>query len=277
LPDKSGRRRAVIVAVAAILIVSLAIPEAIVARDPRGLQRFMDAIGKVESGGRYHARNSTTGAYGKYQIMPANWKAWARVYLGNVNARPTPRNQERVARAKFRELRRWLDSWRNVAHWWLTGSGDRNPSHWSTSSRRYVKRVMDLYGGSRRPTPRHHRSVRSIQDTSARITYRGGWSKASYRGYAGDAVRYATRPGASATLTFTGRSIRWVGPVGPTRGRARIYVDGKLVRTVNLQARAFRARTTLFSRDWSRSGRHTVRIVVRTGGRPVAIDEFRIR
>ena len=67
-----------------------------------GLARFMTAIGRVESGGRYTARNARTGAYGKYQIIPSSWRGWARLYLHNANARKTPANQEKVAAAKFR-------------------------------------------------------------------------------------------------------------------------------------------------------------------------------
>ena len=43
--------------------------------------------------------NSTSGAIGKYQIMPTNWRAWSLKYLGNANAAPTPANQETVAKA----------------------------------------------------------------------------------------------------------------------------------------------------------------------------------
>ena len=50
----------------------------------------MYAIGRVESGGNYTARNSTSGAYGKYQIMPSNWPAWARQYLGNAQRQADP-------------------------------------------------------------------------------------------------------------------------------------------------------------------------------------------
>ena len=70
----------------------------------------MNAIGKVESGGDYTAQNASSGAYGKYQIMPSNWPAWARQYLGNAHAKPTPANQERVAAGKFRSLYDWLGS-----------------------------------------------------------------------------------------------------------------------------------------------------------------------
>ena len=62
---------------------------------------------------------------------------------------------------------------------------------------------------------------------------------------------YATRTGASATLTFTGRGIAWIGPVGPTRGTARVYLDGKYVKTVDLRRSTFRARNLLFAKPFA--------------------------
>lgn len=110
------------------------------------LDQFMKAIARVESGGRYDAVNSSSGAKGKYQIMPANWGAWAGKYLGNANAAWTPENQEKVARGKFADLYKWLGDWRAVAHWWLTGGSDKaghnNPATWSSSSRSYVDKVF---------------------------------------------------------------------------------------------------------------------------------------
>ena len=270
-------RRAVISTVAAALVVSLVLPSSIAARDPKNLNRFMHAVGQVESGGRYDARNKHSGAYGKYQILPANWRAWAKLYLGNANARPTPRNQERVARAKFLALQNWLHGWKYVAHWWLTGSSDRNDASWSKTATRYVKRVMRIYyasggGAAPRRSDAHH----TFGDTSSRIRYQGSWATARYGGYSNDRVRYAAHSGASATLTFRGKSVTWIGPVGPTRGRARVYVDGKLVRTVDLRTGDFRARKLLFTKSWSKTGRHTLRIVVASSGRPVALDELRV-
>jgi hypothetical protein len=272
LPVVAGRRRAVTAVICVLLVIASVVPEAVVAREPQGINRFMHAIGRVESGGRYTARNSRTGAYGKYQVLPANWRAWARRYLGTATARPTPRNQERVARAKFRALYRWLDGWTFVAHWWLTGSGSKHVSSWSRSSRRYVSTVMKLYG---RSASRH--PSRSLHTRTANIHYSGSWRSARYAGYAGDTVRYATRSGAKASVTFTGRTIRWIGPKGPTRGVARIYVDGRYVRKVNLRAKSFDARALLFSKRWAKSGRHILTIVVARNSRPVAIDEIRIR
>ena len=105
----SGRLKAVLVAfLATIMLIGVIGPASTLASDPPGLARFMAAVGRVESGGDYYARNASSGAYGKYQIMPSSWRAWAARYLGNANAKPTPANQEIVAAAKFRALYNWL-------------------------------------------------------------------------------------------------------------------------------------------------------------------------
>lgn len=288
LVRKGGRSAVVVALLVAILATTFGEGAAMARSHPTSLQAFLYAIGKVESGGRYTARNARTGAYGKYQIMPSNWPAWARRYLGNAHARQTPRNQEIVAARKMTSLKVWLGSWRRVAFWWLTGSSQR--TGWSASATRYVGKVMRHYvlaargrvtipgipsGG--RPSPSS--SVRHVPEGSSSITYAGAWRSARYSGYVGSRVRYATRAGASATVTFVGRRITWYGPTGPTRGKAQVYVDGRLARTIDLRSSSFRAHTAIFGRSWSTSGRHVVRIVVvGTRARPmVAIDEFVVR
>ena len=87
------------------------------------IDRFMAAISSTESGGNYNAQNSRTGAYGKFQIMPANWPAWSKeAGLGN-NAPRTPENQEKVARFKMLQYYRQFGSWEAVAVAWFAGPG----------------------------------------------------------------------------------------------------------------------------------------------------------
>jgi hypothetical protein len=273
----SGRLKAVLVALlAATVLIGILGPTATFASDPPGLARFMYALGRAESGGNYSARNPLSGAYGKYQIMPSSWRAWADRYLGDPNARQTPANQEIVATAKVRALYSGLQSWRRVAYWWLTGSS--RTSCWSTYATRYVARVMAYYANAA-PTDiagpaaplLHHYS-----EGSPMIAYSAAWRSASFSRYEGGAVRYATKAGAKATFIFNGSRVTWYGPVGPTRGQARVYVDGTLARTVDLHRGSFAARSAVFSKAWATAGKHTLVIeVVGTAGHPyVAIDEF---
>ncbi|MDQ3128404.1 MAG: transglycosylase family protein [Chloroflexota bacterium] len=264
----------------AVLLVSIFPAVGTSASEPPNIDRFLYALGQVESGGNYSARNASSGAYGKYQIMPASWAGWARAYLGSATAPQTPRNQEIVARRKVTALYNWLDTWPTVAHWWLTGSSERNARLWSSYSRSYVAKVMDIMGRgvSAAAVVTSSRAWidandTRLNDTAAAITYGPGWRSASYSAYAGRQVTYSTRLGAWATMTFTGTGIAWVGPVGPTRGRAQVFIDGRLATTVNLRRSTFRARTILFAKPLP-AGEHTIRIVVTMSGKPVAIDQL---
>ena len=273
-----GRRSAVVIAIlTTILVLTTTGPAVLAAKSPPGLARFMYAVGKVESGGRYTARNSHSGAYGKYQIMPSNWPAWAKTYLGDRNAKQTPANQEKVAAGKFTSLYRSLGSWRRVAYWWLTGS--KQTSGWSAYARRYVNKVMRLYakgGGGGGDIEAVVSNRLRYSERNAAVTYAGTWKTATHSRYAGDRVRYATTTGATATFTFTGRKVVWYGPAGPTRGKAKVFVDGAYVKTVDFHRGGFKARVAGFRMSWKDAAQHTVRIeVVGTPGHPmVAIDEF---
>ena len=272
-----GRASAVSSIILGSILVMATLGPAASATPPPGLDAFKYALGEVESGGNYTARNPYSGAYGKYQIIPSNWPAWARTYLGDSSAPQTPANQERVASGKLTSLYNWLDSWPRVAYWWLTGSSAT--SGWSSYARSYVDRIMTLYrsgGGAGSTTQTSTVSNVRIHESSRSIEYGGTWALASHDAYAGDRARYATRSGASATITFAGSAVTVYGPTGPTRGRAKVYLDGALIRTVDLYRSSFQPRTAWFSRTWTSTGRHRLSIVVvGTTGRPmVAIDEF---
>lgn len=98
-------------------------PEATVS----GREAFINAIAGQESGGNYNAENSDTGAYGKYQILPSNWPAWAEEAGIGADAPRTPENQEIVARFK---LGQYYDKYgaRGAAIAWYGGEGALNYS-----------------------------------------------------------------------------------------------------------------------------------------------------
>lgn len=271
---QTRRRPAAVVAIlAATLSVGLLGAVPTLAADPPGLDEFMTATARVESGGNHKAVNRSSGAYGRYQILPQNWRAWARRYLGNANALPTLANQEKVAKAKMGSLYRWLGSWRRVSYWWLTGKS--GTTAWSRAAMSYVTRVMAYFGGPD-PGQEAKATLSRYSERSSTIDYSGSWRPARSGNYAGGAVRYATGDGATATITFTGSRIAWYGPVGPTRGKARISIDGVAVKTVDLKRSTFKARTILYSVTWKAAGRHSleIKVIGTKGHRLVAIDEL---
>jgi len=111
------------------------------------------------------------------------------------------------------------------------------------------------------------------------VAYGGTWRDAGSAGYIGGNAAWSTTPGASATLTFTGSSVTWIGPMGPTRGRAQVSIDGHAVATINLWRSGFVPQVALFGKSFRTVGRHTLTIkVLSSPGHPfVAIDAFVVR
>ncbi len=116
----------------------------------------------------------------------------------------------------------------------------------------------------------------TIPDTSSRVTYRKTWRTAAGEGYLGGSAHYATTTGASATLTFTGRQVALVAPVGSSRGSARVYVNGRFVGKVSLNADTNRPTRVVARWSWSSVATRTIsfRVVGTTGHPRVDVDAF---
>jgi hypothetical protein len=116
----------------------------------------------------------------------------------------------------------------------------------------------------------------AVQETSSAILRKGAWSTKLSAAFVGGRAIAASVAGASVAITFTGQQIGWVSTVGPTRGQARIYVDGAYERTVDLGRATSASRLIMVLRSWPVAGRHTLEIrVVGTAGRPrVDVDAF---
>ena len=74
------------------------------------------------------------------------------------------------------------------------------------------------------------------------------------------------------TYTFSGSGIAWVAYTGPTRGSATIYLDGVLVKTVNLHSSKVAARPIVFSAAWAMNGTHVLKVVVVGTARRPRVD-----
>ena len=81
-------------------------------------------VGRFESGGSYTAEHPVTGAYGKYQIMPSNWAAWAKEAGLADGAKQTAENQETVAQFKWNQyMDRFGGDDQLAATAWFAGPG----------------------------------------------------------------------------------------------------------------------------------------------------------
>ena len=116
----------------------------------------------------------------------------------------------------------------------------------------------------------------AYQESSSRVRYSSSWKTGGSTSYWGGTARYATARGAAATMTVTGRGFAWIGSRGPSRGTAKIYVNGVLQATVSTSASSFQHKQVLYQLRWTTDATRTVRIVVQgTSGHPrVDLDAF---
>jgi hypothetical protein len=105
-------------------------------------------------------------------------------------------------------------------------------------------------------------------------TYTGTWTSQSFAGAWGGTVSYSTQLNASATFTFHGRNLAWIGTKGPKYGSATVYVDGVYWKTIDCSAKSTSKRLLLFRYYTGAltNSKHTVKIVnqATAGASPVS-------
>ncbi|WP_329230440.1 peptidoglycan recognition protein [Streptomyces canus] len=126
-------------------------------------------------------------------------------------------------------------------------------------------KAYDVAGNTRTSSPSYTPMI--LQETSA--TKSGSWTTRSSTSYLGGKSYSSGSKGASLTWTFTGKSAAWVVSRASTSGQAYVYVDGTKVATVDLKSSTTAYRQAIWTKSWSSSAKHTVKIVVvGTSGRP---------
>ncbi|MGW3650809.1 peptidoglycan recognition protein family protein [Streptomyces sp. NPDC000878] len=111
-----------------------------------------------------------------------------------------------------------------------------------------------------------------LQETSATRT--GTWTTKSSTSYLGGKSYSSSAKNASLTWTFTGRSAALAVSRASTSGQVNVFVDGVKVATVDLKSATTKYRDAIWTKSWSASAKHTVKIVVvGTTGRPAVTTD----
>jgi hypothetical protein len=105
-------------------------------------------------------------------------------------------------------------------------------------------------------------SLRLRQETSSAWSWSGRWTRVRSTGASGGAFRRSTDRGATARMTFTAKSIALIAPRSNRRGKAEVWIDGKKVTTIRLNAAPTGARRVVFTKRWGAAGSHRIKIVV---------------
>ena len=103
--------------------------------------------------------------------------------------------------------------------------------------------------------------VHAYDDRSSRVLRTGTWRLTSSSSAFNRSLIGSTRAGATVRMTFTGHSIALVAPKSPYRGRARLYIDGRYLGTLNLKSGTTMSRQVVFSRSLVGGGTHTIMLV----------------
>lgn len=118
--------------------------------------------------------------------------------------------------------------------------------------------------------------VATVSQGSSAVRYAGSWSTSTSTTWWGGTARSSSIKGSTASHTFTGRSIAWVGLKSLNRGKAQIYVNGVLVATVDLYNATTLKQRFVWTANYGTSATRVVKIrVLGTAGRPrVDVDGF---
>jgi hypothetical protein len=177
------------------------------------------------------------------------------------------------------ELRRRLDAgaWEDVA---LPTPTTRSISQGLPPGRavQYQVRATDRAGntGAWRTAAAFH--LRLASERASAVRYAGTWTSRLSSAFLGRTSKSSRAAGSTASYSFTGSQVAWIAPRGPTRGSARISIDGRAVATVSLHSSTLLPRRAVFTYAWSSASRHRITIRVSgTAGHPrVDVDGFAV-
>ena len=171
-----------------------------------------------------------------------------------------------VARYELSRSTNGGSTWTSVSTSIATAGTDQ--TLFSSGTVRYRTRAVDLAGNVSAWATGPTVTPRLIQPSSATVAFARTWTTSSSSSYSGGSVRAATTAGASASYTFTGRSIGLVTTRSTSRGSVRIYVNGVYQATVSLYG-ATSFRYVPWQKTWTTSATRTIKlVVVGTPGRP---------
>ena len=100
------------------------------------------------------------------------------------------------------------------------------------------------------------------EDSNSALSYKGTWSSLSNSGYSGGTVKVSETKGDTVEFTFNGTSFEIYGHASDWRGKAKIYIDGTAVETIDCYSSTDVPSKKLYSKTGLTSGTHTVKVEV---------------
>ena len=120
------------------------------------------------------------------------------------------------------------------------------------------------------------------ENGSSALVLSGGWKTTKTTTASGGTFSTLVGKSGSASMTFRATGVSWVSRPGPYNGLAKVYVDGNLVKTLDLYEKKTEFKKTVWSVKGLSDATHTVK-VVRTGqkngaakGSNLVVDAFKV-
>ena len=113
-----------------------------------------------------------------------------------------------------------------------------------------------------------------LQDGTSLAKYTGTWSLVSTSSASNGKLHASTRAGASVEFKTTARAIAVVGRKATGNGKAKVYVDGAYVKTIDFYRSSTQSKVVVFNTSWNTAALHSVKLVVVGGTGRVDVDAF---
>ena len=115
-----------------------------------------------------------------------------------------------------------------------------------------------------------------VDDTDSRIVYAPDkyWLAVEAKDSIGGTAHIATHPSASAIFTFEGTGVEWFGSISPKHGSAQVWLDGELIKTVNLSSQTNQVHQLLYNVAHLPDTRHIIKIISGTTRSSFTNDDF---
>jgi len=101
-----------------------------------------------------------------------------------------------------------------------------------------------------------------IEETDPSVIYAGAWLTQSRSDLSGGSVVESSDSNGTASLTFNGTGVSWIGFRGPWAGIAQVYLDGALKATVDTYGPTEQAQVVMYTASGLAAGSHTLMIKV---------------
>ena len=119
-----------------------------------------------------------------------------------------------------------------------------------------------------------------VEQSDPSVVYTGVWYTASRSDLSGGSLAESPYPVSSASLTFVGTGVRWIGFKGVWGGIAQVYMDGVQTATIDTYSPIDQVQAVMYTAIGLVPGPHTITIKVTGTWNPagccswVAIDAF---